>query len=81
MSVTKTEVVSVRVSPDIKVALVAAATAERRSIASMVEMMVLAYCDSHGDADAARRPPLKGPTVVRKGRVSMNSRARAATTK
>lgn len=44
MAVTKTEVVSVRVPPDVKTALVAAAEQERRSLASMVEYMVLDYC-------------------------------------
>lgn len=44
MAVTKTEVVSVRVPPDVKAALVAAAEQERRSLASMVEFMVLDYC-------------------------------------
>lgn len=48
MTVTKTEVVSVRVPPDVKAALVAAADQERRSLASMVEFMVLDYCRSHG---------------------------------
>ncbi len=48
MAVTKTEVISVRVPPDIKSALAAAAEAERRSLASMVEFMVLEYCRNHG---------------------------------
>lgn len=48
MSITKTEVISVRVPPDVKTALVAAADVERRSLASMVEMMVLEYCHAHG---------------------------------
>lgn len=48
MTVTKTEVVSVRVPPDVKAALVAAADQERRSLASMVEFMVLDYCRAHG---------------------------------
>ena len=48
MAVTKTEVVSVRVPPDVKAALVAAAERERRSLASMVEFMVLDYCRSRG---------------------------------
>lgn len=47
MAVTKTEVVSVRVPPDVKAALVAAAAHERRSLASMLEFMVLDYCRSH----------------------------------
>ncbi|MBB5204102.1 hypothetical protein HNQ51_001395 [Inhella inkyongensis] len=50
MAVTKTEVVSVRVPPDVKAALVAAAEHERRSLASMVEFMVLDYCKSRGIA-------------------------------
>ena len=48
MAVTKTEVVSARVPPDVKVALSAAAEAERRSVASMLEVMVLSYCRDHG---------------------------------
>lgn len=48
MAITKTEVVSVRVPPDVKAALVAAAEQERRSLASMVEYMVLDYCRSRG---------------------------------
>ncbi len=50
MAVTKTEVVSVRVPPDVKAALVAAAEHERRSLASMVEFMVLSYCKTNGIA-------------------------------
>ncbi|ATU63064.1 hypothetical protein [Piscinibacter gummiphilus] len=48
MAVTKTEVVSVRVPPDVKAALVTAAEQERRSLASMVEFMVVDYCKTHG---------------------------------
>lgn len=44
MAVTKTTIISVRVPPDIKAALTAAAKVERRSLASMVETMVLDYC-------------------------------------
>lgn len=62
LAVTKTEVVSVRVPPDVKAALVAAAEHERRSVASMVEFMVLDYCRSHGIVPA---PPAKA-TRVRK---------------
>ena len=54
MTVTKTEVVSVRVPPDVKAALVAAAEQERRSLASMVEFMVLDYCKTHGIEVAAQ---------------------------
>jgi hypothetical protein len=48
LPVTKTEVVSIRVPPDVKAALVAAAGLERRSLATMVEIMVLDYCKSRG---------------------------------
>jgi len=50
LAVTKTEVVSARVPPDVKAALSAAAEAERRSVASMLEVMVLSYCRDHGIA-------------------------------
>lgn len=62
MAVTKTEVVSVRVPPDVKAALIAAAEHERRSLASMVEFMVLDYCKTRGitpgpqTIDKANRP-------------------------
>lgn len=52
MAVTKTEVVSARVPPDVKAALSAAAEVERRSVASMLEVMVLSYCRDHGIATA-----------------------------
>lgn len=48
MPITKTEVVSVRVPPDVKAALVEAADQERRSLATMVEVMVLDYCKARG---------------------------------
>jgi hypothetical protein len=47
MGVTKTQVVSVRVEPHIKAALQAAAEKELRSLANMVEVMVLAYCKAN----------------------------------
>jgi hypothetical protein len=48
MAISKTEVISVRVPPDVKKALATAAKAERRSLASMVEVMVLGYCGDRG---------------------------------
>lgn len=44
MAVIKTEVVSVRVEPRIKTALQSAAEREMRSVANMLEVMVVAYC-------------------------------------
>ena len=47
MAVAKSQVVSVRVEPPIKAALQLAAEREMRSIANMVEVMVVAYCRSN----------------------------------
>ena len=44
MAGVKSEVVSVRVQPHIKAALQLAAEREMRSLANMVEVMVVAYC-------------------------------------
>ena len=48
MPASETEVVSLRVEPPIKAALQAAATREMRSLANMVEVMVIAYCRDNG---------------------------------
>ena len=48
MATGKSEVVSVRVEPHIKVALQSAAKREMRSVANMVEVMVVAYCRANG---------------------------------
>jgi hypothetical protein len=55
VAVTKTEVVSARVPPDVKAALSAAAEMERRSVASMREVMVLSYCRERGIACAPEK--------------------------
>ena len=44
MVVAKSQVVSVRVEPHIKAALQSAADREMRSLANMIEVMVVAYC-------------------------------------
>lgn len=44
MATAKSEVVSVRVEPHIKAALQTAAERELRSLANMIEVMVVAYC-------------------------------------
>ena len=59
MAVTKTEVVSVRVPPDVKAALVAVAEQERRSLASMVEFMVLDYCKTRSISLATKNKSKK----------------------
>ena len=48
MTVAKSQVVSVRVEPQIKAALQLASEREMRSLANMVEVMVVAYCRAHG---------------------------------
>lgn len=48
MAQLKTQVVSVRVEPQIKAALQAAADKERRSLANMIEIMVMTYCQRSG---------------------------------
>lgn len=60
MAVMKSEVVSVRVEPRIKAALQIMAERELRSVANMVEVMVLAYCKTHGVAveELPKKPPL-----------------------
>lgn len=48
MAVGKSQVVSVRVEPQIKAALQAAADREMRSLANMLEVMVVSYCREQG---------------------------------
>ncbi len=48
MATSKSEVVSVRVEPHIKAALQSAADRELRSLANMIEVMVVAYCRANG---------------------------------
>lgn len=48
MATAKSEVVSVRVEPHIKIALQTAAGRELRSLANMIEVMVVAYCREKG---------------------------------
>lgn len=48
MSVPKSQVISVRVEPHIKAALQLAAEREMRSVANMLEVMVIAYCRAQG---------------------------------
>ena len=48
MAGAKSQVVSVRVEPEIKAALQQAAGREMRSLANMLEVMVVAYCRLNG---------------------------------
>jgi hypothetical protein len=62
MSKLKTDTLTFRVEPRIKRALAAAAKRERRSLANMLEVMVLEYCYAHAikvpSADAPDPPRL-----------------------
>lgn len=50
MAVNKTATLTLRIEPALKEALRNAAHQEHRSIANMVEVMILDYCDRHGHA-------------------------------
>lgn len=55
MAVNKTATLTLRIEPSVKEVLRAAAQEEHRSIANMVEVMILDYCQRHG-------LPVKGST-------------------
>ena len=59
MAVIKTEVVSVRVEPRIKAALQSAAEREMRSVANMLEVMVVAYCRDRNISVEGNSPNLR----------------------
>jgi len=48
MPVNKTATLTLRIEPNLKEALRNAAEKERRSIANMVEVMILSYCERNG---------------------------------
>ncbi|EKK5375337.1 ribbon-helix-helix protein, CopG family [Morganella morganii] len=50
MATTKTTTLTIRVTPDLKSALRAAAQAEHRSIANMIEVLIRKYCEKNGIA-------------------------------
>lgn len=52
----KTTTLTVRVEPALKTALAAAAAHERRSLANMLEVMVLAWCKDHAIEPKQTKP-------------------------
>jgi hypothetical protein len=48
MATTKTATLTIRVDPNLKMALQAAAHEEHRSVANMMEMMIREHCEKHG---------------------------------
>lgn len=50
MAITKTATLTVRLDPSLKEAIRAAAQAEHRSIANMIEVMIREHCEKNGIA-------------------------------
>lgn len=48
MKATKTETITVRIEPAVKAGLKEMAERERRSLANMIEVMILDYCGREG---------------------------------
>lgn len=65
MSRQKAETLSIRTSTEIKQLLRLAAEHERRSVASMVEILVLEYARQHGLQAQAVQPPFTQRAVSR----------------
>lgn len=65
MSRLKAETLSIRTSAEIKQLLRLAAERERRSVASMVEILVLEYARQHGLQAQAAQPPADQEAVPR----------------
>ncbi|NDY93127.1 type II toxin -antitoxin system TacA 1-like antitoxin [Ideonella livida] len=63
----KDETLSIRTSADIKQLLRQAAELERRSVASMVEVLVLEYARQHGLPTSAPLPPSRRPAAAAGG--------------
>ncbi len=57
MARTKNEVLTIRTTAEVKALLKLAAERERRSAASMVEVLVLEYAQAHGLAVPETDPP------------------------
>jgi uncharacterized protein (DUF1778 family) len=55
----KDETLSIRTSADIKQLLKLAAAREHRSVASMVEVLALAYAQAHDGTDRQHQPPAR----------------------
>lgn len=67
MKRTKDETLSIRTSADIKQLLRLAAEREHRSVASMIEVLVLDYAQEHGLKAAAEAPMNAGERKKKHG--------------
>jgi hypothetical protein len=67
---TKTEVATIKLTPECRSAWEAAATRERRSLANMFEVALLEYCSRHGVAvpviQTPRAPPPRRKLATKK---------------
>lgn len=68
MAKIKTETLSFRVEPHVKRALAAAAARERRSLANMIEVMVLEFCAARG-IEAPKSDAPKPASAYRKNAI------------
>lgn len=66
---TKTATLTLRVDPQVKDLLTAAAETDRRSLSNMLEVIVLGYCKQHGIAAYKPQLPAKPPVAAKKKRV------------
>lgn len=67
MSERKTEVVNLRMAPQVKELLRLAAAHERRTLSNMLEVLIVEYCRLHGlscTADQARDADNSVPTTT-----------------
>jgi len=76
MPTTKTATLTFRIDPGMKEALRTAAQHEHRSIANMVEVLILDWCSRNGIVipkqdsllDGGRRQPVEAPADIRRGK-------------
>jgi hypothetical protein len=64
MATTKTATVTFRIEPAVKEALRTAAAREHRSIANMVEVLILDYCQNNGIA-VSTKAAVKGDAATK----------------
>lgn len=65
----KTATLTLRIDPQVKALLTAAADADRRSLSNMLEVIVLGYCEQHGIAADRPQLPEKSTLAAKKKRV------------
>ncbi len=58
----KTAALNIRIDPDIKEAIRVAADRERRSVANMVEMLILKHCEEVGISIPEQKPLFDEPS-------------------